>query len=192
MRSASSRHTRFSTPSTACLGESLEPTAAPPTSPTPNSEDLNIEHRGEAPLHTLPPALLTPTSPTDNPGDSRRQSAHFRLHGPGFLDGPLVPEQYRLNGLGFRDETNHPPPSTVKRAFRQRTVIQSPGRGNKPSSAPTDTQDPTEGPETTMATPGVKLDALENLQADYLRNLIKSLQGLATSRTEGSPTPTTP
>ena len=43
-----------------------------------------------------------------------------------------------------------------------------------------------------MANPGVNLYALKNLQADDLGNLIESLQGLATSRTEGDPTPTTP
>ena len=43
-----------------------------------------------------------------------------------------------------------------------------------------------------MATPGVNLDALENLQAYKLQKLIESLQGLAASRTEGTPTPTTP
>ena len=111
---ASSCHTKVSTPSTARLGESLAPTASPSTSLTPHSEDLEREHRGEAPLHILPPALPTPTSLMDNPGDSKRQYAHFRLHGPGFLDGPLVPEQYRLHGLGFRDDPNHPPPSTGK------------------------------------------------------------------------------
>ena len=39
-----------------------------------------------------------------------------------------------------------------------------------------------------MAAPGVNLDALANLQADELRNLIESLQGLAASSTEGAPT----
>ena len=43
-----------------------------------------------------------------------------------------------------------------------------------------------------MDTPGVNLDALANLQADETRKLIESLQGLAASRTEGAPTPTTP
>ena len=41
-----------------------------------------------------------------------------------------------------------------------------------------------------MATPGMNLDALANLQEDELRNIIESLQGLAASRTEGTPTPT--
>ena len=122
-RSASSFRTRFSTPLTAHLGESLAPTAAPPTSPTGNSEDFTREHLGEAPLRTLPPALPTPTSPRDNPSDSRLQSAHFRLHGPGFLDGPIVPDQYILYSPGFQDEPNHPPPPTVRQASRQRTVI---------------------------------------------------------------------
>ena len=140
VRSASSHHIRFSTPLAARLGESLEPTAAPPTSPTPNSEDLEREHCGEAQFRTLPPALPTPTSLTDNTRDSRCQSENFRLHGPGFLDGPLVPEQYRLHGLGFRYEPNHPPPSTGKRASRRRTVIQSPGRGNTPPRTATDPQ----------------------------------------------------
>ena len=124
--------------------------------------DLEREHRGKAPLHTLTPALLTPTYLTDNPGDIRRQYAHFRLHGPGFLDGPLVPEQYRLHGLGFQDETNHPPPFTGKRASRRKTTTQSPGRGNSQPSAATNPQ----SPMTMMATPGVNLDALANLQAD--------------------------
>ena len=43
-----------------------------------------------------------------------------------------------------------------------------------------------------MATPGVNLEALANLQADELIKLIEILQGLAASRTEGAPTPTTP
>ena len=43
-----------------------------------------------------------------------------------------------------------------------------------------------------MATPGVNLDALSNLQVDKTRKLIQSLQGLAASRTDGTPTPTTP
>ena len=43
-----------------------------------------------------------------------------------------------------------------------------------------------------MATPGVNLDALANLQADKLRKLIESLQGLAASRTERTPTLATP
>ena len=38
----------------------------------------------------------------------------------------------------------------------------------------------------------MNLDALSNLQADELRKLMESLQGLAASRTEGVPTPTTP
>ena len=43
-----------------------------------------------------------------------------------------------------------------------------------------------------MATPGANLDALANLQADELRKIIESPQGMAASRTEGTPTPTTP
>ena len=43
-----------------------------------------------------------------------------------------------------------------------------------------------------MATPGVNLDALANLQADDLRKIIESLQCLAASRTEVAPTQTTP
>ena len=43
-----------------------------------------------------------------------------------------------------------------------------------------------------MATPVMTLDALAILQVDELRNLIKSLQGLAASMTEGSQTPATP
>ena len=43
-----------------------------------------------------------------------------------------------------------------------------------------------------MATPGVNMDALANLQADELRKLIESLQDLAASRTEKTPTPTAP
>ena len=38
----------------------------------------------------------------------------------------------------------------------------------------------------------MNMDALANLQADELRKLIESLQGLAASRTEGAPTLTTP
>ena len=118
--------TRFSAPLTARPGESLAPTSASPTSPTDNSEDLAREHLGEAPLCTLPPTLPTPTSLMDNPGDIRLQSAHFRLNGLGFLDVPLVPEQYILHGPGFLDKprvhkqkfqlpaANHPPPPTVR------------------------------------------------------------------------------
>ena len=80
--------TQFSAPSTANPGESLAPKAAPPTSPTDNSGDIAREHPVEATLHMLPTTLPTPTSPTDNPGDGRLQSAHYRLHGPGFLDVP--------------------------------------------------------------------------------------------------------
>ena len=40
-----------------------------------------------------------------------------------------------------------------------------------------------------MATPGVNLDALENLQAEELRKLIEILQGLAAPRTKGALTP---
>ena len=43
-----------------------------------------------------------------------------------------------------------------------------------------------------MATPGVNLESLANLQAEELIKLIEILQGLAASRTEGAPTPTTP
>ena len=192
VRIALSCNTSFPTPSTARPGDSLAPTPAPPTSPTGNSKDQEREHLGEAPLRTLPPALLTPTSPTDNPGYSRRQSANFRLHRTGFLDRHLVPQQYRLHGPGFQDEPNHPPPSTGRQASRRRTVIQSPGRGNTRPSAATDYQAHTEVPETTMTTPSVNLEALANLQADELRNIIESLQGMAASRTEGAPTPTTP
>ena len=150
-RSALARRTRFSTPLTARPGESLSPTAALHTSPTDNSEDLAKEHLGEAPLHTLPPNLLTPISPTDNPRDRRLQSERFRMNGPGFLDVPLVPEQYRLHNPGFLDDprvqeqhaqlpaANHPPPPTVKRASRQKTVIQSLGQGSTWPRAATNT-----------------------------------------------------
>ena len=40
-----------------------------------------------------------------------------------------------------------------------------------------------------MATPGMNLDALSSLQADELRKLIESIQGLAASRQEET-TPT--
>ena len=189
----------FSIPSQAHPGESLAPTAASPTSPTGTSEDFAREHLGEAPLHTLPPTLPTPTSSTDNPGESRLQSAQFRLHSPGFLDYPLVQEQYKLHGPGFLDKhrgqekkaqlpaANYPPPPTARRASRRRTVIQSPGRGSTRPRVSKYPQSQTEVPEPTMTTPD-----MASLQADELIKLIEILQCLAASRTEGTPTPTTP
>ena len=133
------------------------------------------EHLREEPLCTKPTTLPTPTSLTDITGDGRLQSAHERLHGPGFLDVPLLPEQYRLHGPGFLDgplvqekqaqlpAATHPPPPTVRRASRHRTVIQSPGRGNAQPITANDPKSHTEVPDPTMATPGVFLDALANL-----------------------------
>ena len=130
--------------------------------------------------------------------------AHYILHGPGFLDIPLVPEQYILNGPGLLDvplvqkqhaqipAATHPPPSTVRLASRQRTVIQSPGRGSARPRAVNDPYAHTEVPKPTMSIPGVNLEALANLQVDNLRKLIEILQGLAASRTEETPTPTAP
>ena len=97
VESALSRHTQFSTPSMAHLVESLEPTAAFPTSPTDDSGDIMREHPGEAPLRTIPTTLPTTNYQMDNPGEGRLQSAHYRLHGPGLLDVTLVPEKYRLH-----------------------------------------------------------------------------------------------
>ena len=48
---------------------------------------------------------------------------------------------------------------------------------------------PTQAPTQAMATASMNLDALASLQADELQKLIKSLQGLAASRQEGT-TPT--
>ena len=57
--------------------------------------------------HPTPP----PISPTDNPRESRHQSAHFRLHGPGFLDAPLDLEQQNQPPA-----STHHPPYTIRRA----------------------------------------------------------------------------
>ena len=46
---------KVSTPSTARLGESHAPTASPPTSLTPNSEDLKREHWGKRHYTRYPP-----------------------------------------------------------------------------------------------------------------------------------------
>ena len=79
--------------------------------------DPALKRRGGRHHPTLPPAPLT-----DNPGGTRYQSAHFRLHGPGFLDIPLTPgRQSQLLS------SSHPPASTVRRASEIWTVIQSPG-----------------------------------------------------------------
>ena len=156
------------------------------TSPTENSGDATpgpiLKRRGGRHHPTPPPMPLT-----DNPGDSRHQSAHFRLHVPGFLDvSPGPGQQSQLTA------SNHHPPSTVRRASERRTVIQSPGRwiarpiasNNPPASSAIQ--------EPTMATPGVNLEALANLQADEIRKLIKSLQGLAAARTGKNTAPTAP
>ena len=45
--------------------------------------------------------------------------------------------------------------------------------------------------EPMMATPGANLESLENLQAEELQNIIKSLQGLAAAK-KGTNTPTAP
>ena len=74
----------------------------------------------------------------------------------------------------------------------RRTVIQSPGRGSERPRAANNSQSHKEELEPTMATPGLRLDALANLQAGELKKLIESLQGLAASRIEGTPTLTTP
>ena len=42
-----------------------------------------------------------------------------------------------------------------------------------------------------MVTPGANIEALANIQADELQNIIKSLQGIATARM-GMNTPTAP
>ena len=122
---ASSHRAQFSTPSKANPGESLAPTESSPTSPTDNSGYIARDHPVEATLHTLPTTLPTPTSPTDNPGDGRLQSAHCRLHCPGFLDVPprtraLQTERHRVprrslhqnNRPSYRLPPTHlPPPS---------------------------------------------------------------------------------
>ena len=204
VRISSSRRAQLSTPSTAHPGESLAPAAASLTSPADNSGDLAREHLGKEPLRTLPTTLPMSTSPTDNIRDNRLQSAHYRLHVPEFLDVPIVPDHYRLHGPGFLYRPlvqekqahlladTHPPTTTVRRVSRQRTVIQSPGRGSAWPRTANNPQSHTEVPEPTMNTPGVNLDALANLQADELKKLTESLKGLAASSKEGTPTPETP
>ena len=112
---------------------------------------------------------------------------HYRLHGLGFLDVSLVPEQQAQLPAAPR-----PPPSTVRQVSGQRTVIHSQGRWSARPRVANNPQANTEAPEPKMATPGVNLDALANLQTDELRNLIESLQGLSASRTEENPTLTAP
>ena len=90
----------------------------------------------------------------------------------------LVPEQQELQA------PTHPPSYTIRRTSGRRTFIQSPGRGSTRPQVTTDPKVSTEDPAPTMATPGMNIDALASLQADELRKLIKSLQGLAASRQE--------
>ena len=90
-------------------------------------------------------------------------SLHYRLWGPGFLDVSLVPEQQELATPTQQQGTARP-------------------------QGTTDHQASTEVPTQTMATPSMNLDALASFQADELRKLIESLQGLAESR-QGGTTP---
>ena len=157
------------TPIARLVASTTFPPAALPTYPTDNSGDT-----------------LSPTPPTDNPGDVSHQIAHFRLHGPGFLDAPLGPRQ-----ISQLISSSHPPNFTVRRASRRRKVIQSPGRWRARPRAANNTQARPAPHDPSTATPGAKLQALANLQADKLQKLIEILQGIAAART-GTNTPTAP
>ena len=121
------------------------------TSPTENYGDVTpdptLKRRGGIHQPTLPPI-----PPTDNTGDARNQSAHFGLHGPGFLEAPFGPRRQRQ-----LPDSNHPPPSMVRQVYERQTVIQSPGRWSARPRAASDPSESSTIQEPTMATRGVNL-----------------------------------
>ena len=128
------------------------------------------------------------TSRIAQTGDARHHSSvHFRLHGPGFLNIPLV-----LERRSKRPEST-PPPTTIRTVSERISVIQSPGRWSAWPRTAINQLERADAQYPTMAAPGVNIEALTILQADNLSKLIESLQGFAVAMTaKEPPAPPTP
>ena len=161
------------------------------TSPTDNCGDVPSQPTGQVRGEDKQQPTPLVTSPTDNPRDARHQSSvHFRLHGPGFLDISLVPppcpDHFQGEDRDLTGKEGHnaikerkiklsestPPPTTTRQTSERITVIQSPGRWSARPSTDRDHPERIDAQDPTMATPGINIKALENLQADELIKLI--------------------
>ena len=126
------------------------------------------------------PHTPTPTPTLQKTGD--RESSH--------TEGPGTSTAFPLSTLPTSpiDNSGDTPPPTPPTDNTGDVTHQ---RGRSRPKAAKNTQASSATQEPIMDTPGANLEAMANLQADELQKIIKSLQGIAASRT-GTNTPTAP